>query len=259
MKRTSFLSMPFAALLVLCAAPAASGMYHPTLGRFVQRDPVGHDEGMHLLIYVRDNPIGVVDPLGQSGVRTTNDLSGAAERVLHKYEESAAARRSFYLYKVTKTGPEAGQCGGYIWITEWGLDKPTLRGGFVIQRVDAKFEVEDCEGKALKKGPPSPFWEAWYIAPGKAEPTDDDTWWAKAMPCTRGRVVIRAEARYYDGLTSLPPSFKPGAVDATAGPATTTAPNLEGGSNAAPHNIELIWDCCPPNPPNSPTQFEQIE
>jgi len=66
MKRTSFLSMPFAALLVLCAATAASGMYHPTLGRFVQRDPKGYGrDGMSLSQYCTSDPLSFTDPNGE--------------------------------------------------------------------------------------------------------------------------------------------------------------------------------------------------
>ena len=64
MKRTSLLSMPFAALLVLCAATAAPAMYHPTLGRFVQRDPAGYTDGMGLFEYVQGAPLDSVDPAG---------------------------------------------------------------------------------------------------------------------------------------------------------------------------------------------------
>jgi len=64
MKRTSLLSMPFATLLVLCAAPAASGMYHPTLGRWVQRDPGGYADGMGLYEYARTSPISSRDSDG---------------------------------------------------------------------------------------------------------------------------------------------------------------------------------------------------
>lgn len=68
MKRASLLSMPFAALLVLCAAPAALGMYHPTLGRWVQRDPIGYVDGMGLYEYVRTSPVTARDPDGLQSV-----------------------------------------------------------------------------------------------------------------------------------------------------------------------------------------------
>ena len=64
MKRTALLSMPFAALLVLCAAPAAPGMYHPTLGRFVQRDPDEDAISGDLYEYARSSPALYVDSHG---------------------------------------------------------------------------------------------------------------------------------------------------------------------------------------------------
>jgi len=38
--------------------------YDPALGRFVQRDPVGLAGGLNVYVYLRANPVCVVDPLG---------------------------------------------------------------------------------------------------------------------------------------------------------------------------------------------------
>ncbi len=38
--------------------------YHPTLGRWVQRDPMGYDDGMNLYQYVSSSPASTVDPMG---------------------------------------------------------------------------------------------------------------------------------------------------------------------------------------------------
>lgn len=38
--------------------------YHPGLGRFMQRDPLGHVDGSNLYAYVRNNAVNHVDPLG---------------------------------------------------------------------------------------------------------------------------------------------------------------------------------------------------
>jgi RHS repeat-associated protein len=38
--------------------------YHPTLGRWIQKDPLGYDDGMNLYEYVESNPTGYIDPTG---------------------------------------------------------------------------------------------------------------------------------------------------------------------------------------------------
>lgn len=41
-------------------------MYHPELGRFVSRDPVGYEDGFNLFRYVGDRPTNAIDPTGTS-------------------------------------------------------------------------------------------------------------------------------------------------------------------------------------------------
>jgi hypothetical protein len=45
--------------------------YDPALGRFLERDPIGYDDGMNPYQFVGDNPMGRVDPLGLAGQSTT--------------------------------------------------------------------------------------------------------------------------------------------------------------------------------------------
>jgi len=94
--------MGFAAVAILTADAAA--MYHPTLGRFMQRDPGpeslaapvrigsrrpvatralrGQDamhqyaDGMNAYGYTRGNPIGMVDPLGLQGLDLRGNPAG---------------------------------------------------------------------------------------------------------------------------------------------------------------------------------------
>jgi len=42
--------------------------YHPSLGRFAQRDPVPHADGMNSYAYVRSSPAGLLDPFGRASL-----------------------------------------------------------------------------------------------------------------------------------------------------------------------------------------------
>jgi RHS repeat-associated protein len=58
---------------------------HPTLGRFVQRDPAGYVDGGSLFLYLKANPLGYADPFGRQS--TSRPASEPRENRKACYEE----------------------------------------------------------------------------------------------------------------------------------------------------------------------------
>lgn len=70
--------------------------YHPTLGRFLQTDPLGYADGANLYAYVSNRPTSAADPSGLCETYTGSRICGNSGGFLYIYYISGAAPLSNY-------------------------------------------------------------------------------------------------------------------------------------------------------------------
>jgi len=106
-------------------------MYHPTLGRWLQRDPLAYVDGMNLQLYVGNAPLGAVDPWGADDKQLSNEQiaeliydakfgdipSGEWGDAMKKLDDQGAE-------KITNVGVMGAQIVGTLWVGEIAIDQP---------------------------------------------------------------------------------------------------------------------------------------
>ncbi len=93
------LAAGLACIAVLAAD--ASAMYHPTVGRFIQRDPIGYADSVNPYQYVRGASVGATDPWGMQGAPSRGPCCAtiAGTRIrLHATVEAKSEGRLRYIY-----------------------------------------------------------------------------------------------------------------------------------------------------------------
>jgi len=92
-------------------------MYDPVIGRFLQPDPIGYDDGMNMYAYVGNNPVGckyssVLNTLSFRKlvlkISSVNDSSSYGSRKVQKYCGSFVAnpvRKQFWIQSTNSSKP----------------------------------------------------------------------------------------------------------------------------------------------------------
>lgn len=226
-------------------------MYDPKAGRFLQRDFLGYIDGMSLYQYVGSNPIVRTDPTG--------GCSGSSNSVPFTPGIS-----------VVTAGHATDDCGGADYQVQFSIPAAfTTQQGWIVQRVDTKYDVKDCCDRQLDvrdrlNGPgettydPSwyPKWEAWQFTNGgnvwvgwaaQGSPHVKDTFSALDIgDRSKGTLVVSGKVK---GITNyaLPSDFQVGSAGGSSGtlPDTTTMPpGWDQVGGGAVHSMTVTWGCC---------------
>jgi hypothetical protein len=147
-------------------------------------------------------------------------------------------------------GPGESPCGQYDETIRWRLTAPAVETGWLVQKVTQARDLDGaCTG--VEKHFEKVYWEAWRIEKGHVTESDSfDRWIIRQPVISRGSFRVTAVARFFAGLSSLPPDFvhRSPLTGANALPSTVKEPafwSSWGEKTRTTHpRSPLEWDCC---------------
>jgi RHS repeat-associated protein len=182
--------------------------YNPDIGRFLQTDPIGYDDGLNMYTGFSNNPTNMVDPWGlapnQAGVtdpshvlqslKNDPDLTNLRDThtgntnryfytekygwvdIRHFAESARRAQESpSWWVKIQGVGNEV-----YQWLTEWGDD---YRSGFSPEDLPSNSAGVNFGSTYLRHLPADKAFEQWMKA-AKAQNLNDIASIVQALPKT---------------------------------------------------------------------------